>query len=398
MSERGRVMMDSGRELAEITAGLDQLYRSLSSGDGFLNAEGLIPVSVAPVDARSFTDYAEARDALASLAERVTVADIVPLRRDYVLEMVDSLDALIDTFEAKPISFADRLRRQIRIEPGPVSDEILGEYRMAMRQALDELGFRDGDLATDICRWEEARRVAPDDVISVLRVIMVEARQRTVQTMYDFSQEWIEPVGVTDKPFSAYCDYLGRKVLLNLDFPYTTYDLKHLATHEAFPGHLVHLGLREAYVNDGIMPLDGAQVVTSSASSALFEGIADNGMAFLDWDDTPDDAVAIALQRLRSALRCNAAWMMHQEGKLLEDIVPAIAEAGFQSAKTVSGRLAFLSHGLRAPFVYAYWAGERAVDAVWQSVAREERPTFWAALYGQMHTPSTLPRFRETGQ
>ena len=34
------------------------------------------------------------------------------------------------------------------------------------------------------------------------------------------------------------------------------------------------------------MPLDGAQVVTSSASSALFEGIADNGLYFLDWVET----------------------------------------------------------------------------------------------------------------
>ncbi|PRX10885.1 UNVERIFIED_ORG: hypothetical protein BCL66_103295 [Martelella mediterranea] len=387
--------MELGKQLAEITAGLDQLYRSKTSADGFLNAEGLIPVSVAAVSPRVFKSYAAVRDDLSAFDARTRTADITPLRRDYLLEMSDSLCALMDTFEDHPISFTDRLRRQIRIEPGPVQEKILEEYRIAMREALDELGYRDGDLASDTARWEADRRVAPEHVIEALTGLMHEARARTGRFMYDFSEEWIEPVGVSDKPFSAYCDYLGRKVLLNLDFPYTTYDLKHLATHEAFPGHLAHLGLREAYVRDGIMPLDGAQVVTSSASSALFEGIADNGMAFLDWADTPDDQMAINLQRLRSALRCNAAWMRHAEGKPMEEIVPVIAAASFQSEQTVRGRLAFLNHDLRAPFVYAYWAGERVVDAVWKTVDSAERKSFWSALYGQMHTPSTLTRFRE---
>lgn len=387
--------MELGKQLAEITAGLDQLYRSKTSADGFLNAEGLIPVSVAAVSPRAFKSYAAVRDDLFAFDARTRAADITPLRHDYLLEMNDSLCALMDTFEVRPISFADRLRRQIRIEPGPVQEKILEEYRIAMREALDELGYRDGDLASDTARWETDRRVAPEHVIETLAGLMHEARARTVRFIYDFSEEWIEPVGVSDKPFSAYCDYLGRKVLLNLDFPYTTYDLKHLATHEAFPGHLVHLGLRETFVRDGIMPLDGAQVVTSSASSALFEGIADNGMAFLDWADTPDDQMAVNLQRLRSALRCNASWMRHAEGRPMEDIVPFIARASFQSEETVRGRLAFLEHSLRAPFVYAYWAGERAVDSVWKTVGKEERKDFWTALYSQMHTPSTIVRFRE---
>lgn len=388
--------MEPGKDLAEITAGLDRLYRSRTSADGFLNAEGLIPVAVAPVEARTFDSYDAVRAALTALDERVADADIAPLRRDYILEMTDSLCALMDTFEGRPISFADRLSRQIRIAPGPVDEAILDEYRVVMRDALDELGYRSGDLAADTARWEAERQVPPEQVIERLADLTREARERTARFMYDLSAEWIEPVGVTDKPFSAYCDYPGRKVLLNLDFPYTIYDLKHLAAHEAFPGHLVHLGLREIYVRDGVMPLDGAQVVTSSASSALFEGIADNGMAFIGWTDTPDDQMAVNLQRLRSALRCNAAWMRHAEGRTMEEIVPVIAAASFQSEETVGGRLAFLNHALRAPFVYAYWAGERAVDAVWQTVAPDERARFWESLYGQMHTPATIACFRET--
>jgi hypothetical protein len=163
-----------------------------------------------------------------------------------------------------------------------------------------------------------------------------------------------------------------------------------LATHEVFPGHLVHLALRERYVAEGRMPLDAAQVVTSSASSALFEGIADNGMFFLDWIEGPEDELGVALQRLRGALRCNAAWMMHSQGKTLDEILPVIAEGGFQDPVTARSRLAFLGHNLRAPFVYAYWCGDVAVHEVWKGVPKERRAEFWDYLYGNMHTPKTL--------
>lgn len=385
--------MKLGQDLAEITAGVDQLYRARQRGAGFLDAEGLIPVAVADVAPRSFADYAQAREALSRLSQRLPAEAETPLRHDYIAEMIDSLVALIDTFEGKPISFAERLRRQIRVDTALIGDDILDGYRTTIRDGLDELGYRDGDLASDLGRWETDCIVPRDAVLATLGELLESARERTARTMYDFSGEWIEPVGVTDKPFSAYCDYPGRKVLLNLDFPYTTYALKHLATHEAFPGHLVHLGLRESYVGSGVMPLDGAQVVTSSASSALFEGIADNGMAFLDWLDTPGDQIAVSLQRLRSALRCNAAWMMHEEKRPLAEIVPLVARQGYQTQQTVTGRLAFLNHDLRAPFVYAYWCGDAAVEQVWCKVEKTERQRFWSYLYGDMHTPSTLAKY-----
>jgi hypothetical protein len=145
------------------------------------------------------------------------------------------------------------------------------------------MGFAGRALADDLARWEDQVRVPADAVLETMRGLTLEARERVTATMYPMADQWMEPVGVSAVPFSAYCDYPARKVLMNLDFPYTRFALKHLATHEVFPGHLVHLALRERYVAEGRMPLDAAQVVTSSASSALFEGIADNGMFFLDW-------------------------------------------------------------------------------------------------------------------
>ncbi|GLQ10411.1 hypothetical protein GCM10007913_23430 [Devosia yakushimensis] len=382
--------MNLGKELAELTAGIDQLYRSTPRSDGFLDREGLIPVAVAAVEPRQLRDYDEATEALLALRGRLAGEAESALRRDYLGEMVDSLLALVTTFAEKEISFADRVRRQIRVDTQLVGDDVLDGYRAIIREKLDEMGFAGGALADDLARWEAQVRVPADDVLDTMRALTLEARHKVSTTMYPMTDEWMEPEGVTAAPFSAYCDYPARKVLMNLDFPYTRFALKHLATHEVFPGHLVHLALRERYVAEGKMPLDGAQVVTSSASSALFEGIADNGMFFLDWIEGPEDELGVALQRLRGALRCNAAWMMHSQGKSLDEIVPVIAAGGFQEKVTARSRLAFLGHNLRAPFVYAYWCGDVAVHAVWKTVPVERRAEFWAYLYGNMHTPTTL--------
>jgi len=386
--------MKLGKELAELTAGIDALYRSTPRSDGFLDKEGLIPVAMAETTPTPLRDYAEAIVRLEALRDRLPTEAESELRRDYLGEMIDSLLALITTFEEKPISFADRVARQIRVTTTLVPDEEIEGYRTTIRAKLDELGYGGGSLDEDFARWEAQARISTDAVLSTLEDLIREARGRVASEMYpSFADEWMEPTGVTAVPFSAYCDYPTRKVLLNLDFPYTRFALKHLATHEVFPGHLVHMGLRERHVANGTMPLDGAQVVTSSASSALFEGIADNGMFFLDWVNGPEDELGVALQRLRSGLRCNAAWMMHQQGMTLDEIVPIIAAKGFQDPVTARSRLAFLNHNLRAPFVYAYYGGDLAVHDVWKTVPKERRREFWDYLYDNMHTPTTLAKY-----
>jgi hypothetical protein len=388
--------MELGRELAAITAGLDLLYRSSNRGAGILNAEGLIPVAVAEIEPRTFDSYEEAEVALLSLRDRLSQAETA-LRRDWLDEMSNSLLALIATFRGDPISFAERLERQIRVAACDIPDEIITGYHKGIRQALDELGFRGGNLSEDFARWEKQARIPESKVLDVLADFQRQARDRcgklaSVLKADWLEREWIAPVAQRDVPYSAYCDFPRRQVLLNVGYPYTAFSLKHLAVHEAFPGHLVHLKLRERRVAEGLMSLDAAQVVTSSASSALFEGIADNGLQFLDWIETPEDHLGLYLQRLRSALRCRAAWKVLEEGRSIDEVVPGIAAASLQAPDVTQSRLAFLSHGLRAPFVYAYWCGEMAVNAVWSTTTAQERGTFWEYLYGNMHTSNTLAR------
>lgn len=385
-------MTDLGTELTDITLGIDRLYRNRNAGSGVLDREGLAPVILTDLEPAPLADFAAADAALARLQARLPeVTD--PMRRAYVTEMLDSLRALLLTFTDAPISYAERVERCLRVPATPVADETLDAYRETIARDLNALGYTGKDLGAEVARWESAGAVPADAVLPAMRELLAQARERTMQGMFQFPDGMLEPVGVRGVPFSAYCDYLGRQLNLNLDFGYTRFALKHLACHEAFPGHYVHLAVREEKTKRGEMPLDAALVVTSSASSPLFEGIAENGIFFLDWVEGPEDELGVTLNRLRSAARINAAWMIHGEGQPKESVLAYLQDTCYQTATWAESRYAFLIHPLRAPFIYAYWCGDMAVARVWKRVTPARRGEFWRYLYDHMHTPTTLDTF-----
>ena len=140
--------MQLGLELARLTAGLDKLYRDVPRTGSFLDREGLIPVAVAQVEPYLLKDYGEARDRLESLQSRIPAEASSALRKAYLLEMVDSLLALLDTFENRQISYAERLRRQMRVDTQTVSDEILdGPNSIVTQQASNRVWAAQAVLA-----------------------------------------------------------------------------------------------------------------------------------------------------------------------------------------------------------------------------------------------------------
>jgi hypothetical protein len=385
-------MQDIGVQLTQATLGLDQLYRLQNIGRGVLDKEGLVPVVLTDVVPTKFADWDEADTLLLDLAEKAKQTEDA-LRRDYLAEMLESLRGLIATFRGDQQAYPERVERCLRVSADPASDATMAGYRDESDRLLTQLGYERGNFTERLTRWESDNRVSEEQVLSVLSGLLEQAKRRTDEKMFPLPDLAMKPVGVRGVPFAAYCGYLERELRLNLDYHYTRQALKLLACHESFPGHTVHLYVREQRTKNGQMPLDGALVVTSSASSPLFEGIGDNGIRFLDWIEDASDSLAIILNRLRAAARVNAARMIHHEGKTLDKVKTYLQETCFVSSAWAESRVAFLSHSLRAPFIYAYWCGDIAVENVWQRVRPNERRNFFEYLYYNMHTPTTLDKY-----
>ncbi len=384
--------MDIGTIVTQVTLGIDQLYRRQAGGDSFMDKEGLVPVILTNLPPYRFQTWDEA-DAMLLDLENENLSYMASLRRDYIGEMIDSLRTLVATFRGDQLDYLTRVRRCLRVSPAAVSDDIIQVYTREIDENLHALGYGEGELAERVERWESDSQVPVDKVLPTLKQLLEIARERTQDRFFRLPEVMLEPVAIHRVPFSAYCDYPGHRLLLNVDYPYTLPGLKHLACHEGFPGHAVHLAVREIKTRNGEMPTDGALVVTNSASSPIFEGIGENGIYFLDWIDGPADELGMALTRMRSAARINAALMIHAQGKSVEQARDYLVHNAFLKPSQAESRLGFLTHKLRAPFIFAYWQGDMAVSKVWARVTPPQRPEFFHYLYDHMHTPTTLKAY-----
>jgi hypothetical protein len=386
--------IDLGTELASAILGADRLYRGRATGDGLLDREGLVAVPPASPPAADFSSWQHADAAMADLERRLPeVAD--PLRRDFVAEMLDSMRAAAAVFGGRTLPYAERVERCLRVPAEMAPEGVMESYRQTADTALREMGYSAGVLGERVRRYESDQQVPPDQVEEMLGELLDEARRRAAQRVLPLPSLSMEmtPVGLRGAPFSAYCDYKNRQLKVNLDYVYTRTALKHLACHEAFPGHLLHMAIREERAAAGLMPADAPLVVVNSATSAIFEGIGENGMEFLEWVEGPPDRLGLALNRLRSAARVNAALMIHRDGVPRAEVGAYLLDTCFTTPAWVESRLAFLTHALRAPFIFAYWYGDVAVERVWQRVAVGDRRRFFEYLYHNMHTPATLDRY-----
>lgn len=293
------------------------------------------------------------------------------------------------------LPFREQIADFLTIPPEPVPVAQLDALRADLRRELTDLGYG-GDLTAQCAAWEERHRVPREAVIQALAEYLDRAWERTA-AVFDLpapQSDGMRPVPESGVPYNARCDYLRREVHLNIDPILTGPALEHLAIHECYPGHWTQFKLREIWYDRGEAPADGLLSVVNSASSCVFEGIADCGFRFIDWPDSPDTRIAATLTRQRAAIGAGAAWRLHALGwsvELVRDWLRGQALVGGEG--WIANRMAFIGAPQRAALIWSYWWGEAAVAPVWERVAPADCPAFLHFIYGRMHSPASIALF-----
>ena len=388
-----KATLDHGTEVAAALLGLDHLYRRESGdSDGLavlnLDTEKLIP-------AESFADYREARRRFEELEMRAAGLP-EPDRRVYYTDLAGSTSAFM-TWRETGLPFREQLIAFLRVPAEPAAEAELDRLRQAIKAPLDRLGYR-GSLADQCAEWEARHRVPAEDVPNVLGGLLAEAWDRTEKRLMPIpapKSDGMTVRPVTGGAFNARCSFLDRQIEINTDPILTRPGLKHLAVHEGYPGHYLQFKLREVWYRDGVAPADGLLSCVNTASSSVFEGIADAGMTMIDWIESDDDRVQLALNRYRVGLGTAAAWRLHALGwpePAVGDWLHAAALTGGEG--WVANRLAFIRAPARAVLIWSYWWGEPTVTNAWNRVETARRHEFLEYLHGRMHSIASLGMFR----
>lgn len=382
------------REYVEIALGLAKLYDSRQGkwGESSLDKEGLIPVDFSGAHGRHYLTWDEAEADLMSLQRRYLAVEN-DIRRNYMQQQIGSLLALCRWCSGKALTFREKVRDFLYVNDNPFALGEMEAWHQKLDNALRSRGYK-GSLAEKVAAWEESNRVPEKEVENVLQQLLLEARDHVAERLFpEVSELEMKPVIVHSVPYSGYCDYPGRKMIINGDLPYTYAGLKHLVCHEAFPGHATHMFIREQGIHSGEMTLDAGLVITNTASSSVFEGIGDNGMSFIEWENSPDDEIYALYQQIRSISGMNAAHMLHAEDKTDSEVEDFLEEFAFGHPNWIASRLRFFKHHLRAPFIYSYFRGYESVKEAFVKVAKEDRDVFYHFLYKNMLSADTVRQF-----
>ena len=223
--------MDLGETVAAALLGVDGLYRKRLAawdlgGEDPLAGEGLVAVNLSSIPSASYEDWAAAAGGWEMIRQRAGgLAD--PSRRAYYEDLAISILSIIAWArqgDPHPEGEAfERLgERMLGLERLRFTDEEWKRANDALKRHLVEAGHSGSTLEESLRSWETSTRVPEDEVLTVLGDLLAISRSWVEARMFPLSPDRVmRPVGVRDVSYSAYCDFAGGEMQVNLDQPYT---------------------------------------------------------------------------------------------------------------------------------------------------------------------------------
>ena len=354
--------LDFGREAAEAILGVDALYRR-ESGD----ETGLAVLNMAQpaeLDHASFGSYEHATARWQELASGAAELE-EPDRVAYYGQLATSTLAFIE-WRARGLAFDRQLGEFLHRPARPVSDATLDQLRGEIFSLLGQMGY-DGDLSARARAWEEQCTVPPDEVEEVTADLM---RGRVGPHERACRGDSGEPLGRHEGLRRH-----RRPIQRTLQLPGSHGGAERRADADAAivtaPGGPRGLSrsLRPVQAPRDLVfatvsaPADNLLSVVNTASSSVFEGIADTGMAMIGWDETEDDRLQGLMNRYRSAIGTGAAWRLHALDQRQEESTDWLRDQALTGGEGwVRNRMAFIAAPSRAVLIWSYWCGEPTVS------------------------------------
>ncbi len=384
-----------GYAITAIAAGIDSFETQTSRGQGILGDEGLVPLYLGKdlVESRVYSSWSQVEADLVRVEDGIGGLEDSP-RRDFLSSLLSSMKMAIGLFQGKDFSYEEKLTRLVGVPAQPISQAFLSSLEARLKDGLSRAGFGKGSLRERITAWEEKGFLPASELPGLYRELMLEAKSRTDRRIVPTGDFVMDLNPVRGGHYTARCNFSQAKMDLNMDNRFTRASMKHLVTHEIFPGHSTQNLYTVASYKRGTSTADVLLCSLNGVTGVLQEGIGDQGLELIDWVEDLDDEINAVLVRYRSAVATQSAWMMNVEGIDDDRIRAYLRDVGVMQEARIEGRIMMARHPYRAPFIASYFYGNEAVRMVRKAVENEpgRRAAFIADLYGNMHSPESLCR------
>lgn len=336
------------------------------------HVDGIVDAYIGPPQLESEVDDAP------PVAPRELVASAEALRDalddGWLRDQVLGLRAYAGVLAGEAPSYVDEIAACYGVRPHRTDDEVFA----VAHDRLGELLPGDGPLGQRKEHWEESMRVPPDRLERTLTAVIREAREQTNGLVPLPETEDVTLEIVRDKPWLAFCRYLGgyrSRISVNVDLPMSGFELLVLAMHETYPGHHAERSCKEESLVGRRGLLEETLVLVPTPQSVVSEGIATVAPELLlGGDGAPALAAAVreeagidldldhALAVERALEPCawaelNAALMLHEDGASEADVTAYLERWALLTPELATHVVRFLQEPTSRTYIITYLSG-----------------------------------------
>jgi hypothetical protein len=335
------------------------------------HVEGIVDAYYGPPELAAAVDAEPPADPQAL----VSAADVLldELEDGWLRDQVVGLGTYAGVLSGEPLSYADEVEGCYGARPSYTDEAVFTEAH----ERVAELLPGHGPLADRYARWQDSMRVPTDQVERTVAAVIEKARAWTRGLVELPDGEGVVVESVRDKPWMAFCQYLGglrSDIAVNVDLPISALELLTLAIHETYPGHhtercskehllvrgrglleetLVMVPAPQSLVSEGIAELAPTVLLEGDGGAALAAVVQDAGIEF-------DLAHALAVQRALEPCRwaeVNAALLLHDAGASEAEAHAYLERWGLLNPTLAAHLIRFLGEPASRTYVMTYSAG-----------------------------------------
>lgn len=313
-------------------------------------------------------------------------------RVDFLEDLLSAYAMMVREGMGEVIPYGDRVSAYLQVPGERVAQHVIDALEATLRRCFVEAGYPD-EPAVAMEQWREGQKTYGADLIAQGHALLAEAKQRTQARVWPLPEAHEVQLFFPDNyPYRGYSDYsrdFKGRVFLNGDIHWELAGLRHLITHEAFPGHQAFSATREARYRAGLLPVEATLYFSNTPITPIVEGLCEIGQMLLGMDETADDRIYEAYNRLSNAVSLNLAFDCNEDGMDLEAATEKLMEATYVPRRFASRYCRFFTNPLWCTSFPHYWHGDEFMRACVTRM-QDDLPSFFALVYTEAHTVRTL--------
>jgi hypothetical protein len=329
------------------------------------------------------------------------------IRAEYLISECLSMKLVVEWLNGKQIAYTDLVKGLFHISLRKFPESTIEEIQVSLDEALaDDSGE---DLRTRVNRYAKEGEITGS---ALKNLIETELQPKAVEVGHLFQKKVYSLIGtsvtdngveyqtVTGAPWSGYNWYKkGFKSLnqFNIDVTFNRNSLQGVVYHE-YEHHVSNLWREKYYLENDALEL--AVVPLHTGRCVISEGAADTAKEFLGvTEEDKHMEIEDALYNLRRMTSVNAAIMLNEEGKSVNDAIEYMYEHGYRTHKSAESSIAFIAPrtmdgkpNFWAPYVSTYFFGKTdfVLPTFNLAVEADQLSSFFQTLYLNPYSGSSV--------